>query len=148
MCAFHHIASWTNGYVQYPHLAPFVNLTNGQLVGCLKFVEDGKKENEIEILQYFASLPSEFNHCVRPFGIWPVTGGSIIAMPAAGNRITYLTEPDKHLWSLTKQLFESVKFMHDNNVAHMDLKPGNILISFSLRMSHHRRFWFIYPAWE
>jgi serine/threonine protein kinase len=39
-----------------------------------------------------------------------------------------LTEPDKHLWSLTIQLFESVKFMHDNNVAHMDLKPGNILI--------------------
>jgi serine/threonine protein kinase len=128
MCAFHHIASWTNGYVQYPHLAPFVNRANGELVGCLKFVEDGKKENEIEILQYFASLPSEFNHCVRPFAIWPVTGGSIIAMPAAGNRLTSLTELDKHLWSLTIQLFESVKFMHDNNVAHMDFKPGNILI--------------------
>ncbi|KAF8804870.1 kinase-like protein, partial [Phlegmacium glaucopus] len=26
------------------------------------------------------------------------------------------------------QLFEAVKFMHDHNVAHMDLKPSNILI--------------------
>lgn len=129
MCAFFsHIASWTNGYVQYPHLAPIMNCANGELVGCLKFVVDGKKENEIEILQYFASLHSDFNHCVRPFGIWPVTGGSIIGMPAAGNRLTSLTELDKHLWSLTIQLFEAVKFMHDNNVAHMDLKPSNILI--------------------
>jgi hypothetical protein len=126
MCAFHHIASWTNGYVQYPHLAPFVNCANGKLVECLKFVEDGKKENEIEILQYFASLPSESDHCVRPFAIWSVTGGSIIAMPAAGNCLTSLTELDKHLYSLTIQLFESVKFMHDNNVTHMDLKPADV----------------------
>ena len=122
------MASWTNGYVQYPHLAPILDRASGELVGCLKFVEDGKKEDEIEILQYFARLPSEFNHCVRPFAIWPVTGGSVIAMPAAGNRLTSLTELDKHLWSLTIQLFESVKVKHDNNVAHMDLKLGNFLI--------------------
>jgi serine/threonine protein kinase len=121
------VASWTNlnGYIQYP-LAPIANRTTGELVGCLKFVKDGAKE--IEILQYFAGLPSESNHCVRPFGIWPVPDGSIIAMPAAGNRLTHLTDLDGYLWSLTTQLFEAVKFMHDNNVAHMDLKPANILI--------------------
>ena len=105
-----------------------MNRGNGELVGCLKFVKDGAKEKEIEILQYFAGVPSEFNHCVRPFGIWTVTGGSIIAMPAAGNRLTSLTDLDERLWSLTTQLFEAVKFMHDNNVAHMDLKPANILV--------------------
>ena len=101
---------------------------SGELVGCLKFVEDGVKEKEIEILQFFAGLRSEFNHCVRPFGIWPVAGGSIIAMEAVGNRLTSLTDLDRHLWSVTTQLFEGVKFMHDNDVAHMDLKPANILI--------------------
>ena len=101
---------------------------SGKLVGCLKFVKDGEKEKEIEILQYFASLPSEFNHSVRPFGIWPVPGGSIIAMLAVGNSLTSLRDLDRHLWSLTTQLFEGVKFMHDHNVAHMDLKPANILI--------------------
>ena len=114
--------------MQFPHLAPIMNHTNGEPVGCLKFVKDGAKEKEIEILQYFAGLPSEFNHSVRPFGIWPVTGGSIIAMQAAGHRLTSLTDLDVHLWSLMKQLFEAVKFMHDHNVAHMDLKPDNILV--------------------
>jgi serine/threonine protein kinase len=102
--------------------------TTGKLIGCLKFVEDGAKEREIEILQYLAALPSELNHTVRPFGIWSVTGGSIIAMPAAGDRLTSLTDLDAHLWSLTRQLFEAVEFMHDHNVAHMDLKPANILV--------------------
>jgi len=112
----------------FSHLAPIVNRTNGELAGCLKFVKDGAKGKEIEILQYFAGQPSEVNHCVRPFGIWPVAGGSIIAMPAAGNRLTSLTDLDGHLWSLTTQLFEAVKLMHDHNVAHMDLKPANVLV--------------------
>ena len=96
------------------------------MVGCLKFVQDEGKE--IEILQYLAGLSSESNHTVRPLGIWPVTGGSIIAMPVAGNHLTSLNALDTHLWSLATQLFEAVKFMHDHNVAHMDLKPSNLLI--------------------
>jgi serine/threonine protein kinase len=102
-----------------------VDRKTGDLIGCLKFVED---EEEIGILQYLAALPSELNHTVRPFGVWSVTGGSIIAMPAAGNRLTKVTDLDTHLWSLTGQLFEAVQFMHDHNVAHMDLKPANILV--------------------
>ena len=102
--------------------------TTGEVIGCLKFVEDGVKEREIEILEYLAGLPSKLNHTVRPFGIWSVTGGSIIAMPAAGGRLTSLADLDAHLWSLTRQLFEAVGFMHDHNVAHMDLKPANILV--------------------
>ena len=86
------------------------------------------QRRKIEILQHTADLPSEFNHSVRPFGIWPITGGLIIAMLAAGNCLTSLTKLDEHLWSLTTQLLEAVKFMHDHNVAHMDLKPANILI--------------------
>jgi serine/threonine protein kinase len=114
--------------LQFRHLAPIMDRTSGKLIGCLKFVKDGAKEGEIEILQYFAALRSEFNHSVRPFAIWSVTGGSIIAMPAAGDSLTSLTDLDARLWSLTIQLFEGVQFMHDHNVAHMDLKPDNILV--------------------
>jgi len=49
-------------------------------------------------------------------------------MLGAGNSLTSLTDLDGHLWNATIQLFEAVKFMHDHNVAHMDLKPDNILI--------------------
>jgi serine/threonine protein kinase len=124
--SFNRLAFYTNVCTQYPHLAPIVDRTTKKLIGCLKFVED---EAEIGILQYLAALPSELNHTVRPFGVWSVTGGSIIAMPAAGKHLTDLTDPDTHLWSLMRQLFEAVQFMHDHNVAHMDLKPANILVS-------------------
>ena len=49
-------------------------------------------------------------------------------MASAGTHLTSLTDLDVHLWSLTRQLFEAVQFMHDHNVAHMDLKPTNILV--------------------
>jgi len=111
---------------QFPHIAPVLDRTTKEPKAILKFVEQGAKE--IGILLYLAGLRSELNHTVRPFDIWPVTGGSIIAMPAAGNRLTYLADLDTHLWSLTRQLFEAVEFMHQHAVAHMDLKPGNILV--------------------
>ncbi|KAF8804869.1 kinase-like protein [Phlegmacium glaucopus] len=109
-----------------PNIALIVNRTDAEMVRCLKFVKNGGQE--IEILQYLADLPSESNHTVRPIRIWPITGGSIIAMPLAGNTLTSLIDLDTHLWPLMTQLFEAVKFMHDHNVAHMDLKPSNILI--------------------
>ena len=39
------------------------------------------------------ALLSEFNHSVRPFGIWLVTDGSIIAMLTAGNYLTSFARP-------------------------------------------------------
>jgi len=49
-------------------------------------------------------------------------------MPVAGGWLTGLRNPDAHLWSVATQLFEVVGFMHQHGVAHMDLKPQNILI--------------------
>jgi len=49
-------------------------------------------------------------------------------MPVAGGWLTSFSEPSSHLWSVSQQLFEAVKFMHDHGVAHMDLKPPNIII--------------------
>ena len=60
--------------------------------------------------------------------IWPITCRSIIAMLVAGNHLTSLNALDTHLCSLATQLFEAIKFMHDHNIAHMDLKPSNLLI--------------------
>ena len=49
-------------------------------------------------------------------------------MPVAGGWLTSLSELSLHLWSASQQLFEAVKFLHDHGVAHMDLKPPNIII--------------------
>ena len=52
----------------------------------------------------------------------------MISMPIAGAWLSSLKNPNKQLWSVALQLFEAVGFMHDHNVAHMDLKPQNIVI--------------------
>ena len=49
-------------------------------------------------------------------------------MPIAGTWLTKLHEPSGQLWSVAEQLFEAIDFMHQHGVAHMDLKPANILI--------------------
>ena len=92
----------------------------------LKFVRDGGKE--IQILQYLMGLNSPANHTISGAQIWPVHGGNVISMPVAGSWLTSLKKPNARLWSVAKQLFEAVDFMHQHGVAHMDLKPQNILI--------------------
>ncbi|KAG2119250.1 kinase-like domain-containing protein [Suillus cothurnatus] len=46
----------------------------------------------------------------------------------AGSHLTSLSNPGAHLWSVAKQLFEAVDFMYQHGVAHLDLKPPNILV--------------------
>jgi serine/threonine protein kinase len=95
-------------------------------MGYLKFVKEGRKE--IEILRYLTGINSPANHTISGIRIWPVHGGNVISMPVAGGWITGINDPDTHLWSVAIQLFEAVDFMHQHGVAHMDLKPQNILI--------------------
>jgi serine/threonine protein kinase len=92
----------------------------------LKFVREGRKE--AEILQYLIAIDSPSNHTIAGVKTWSVRGGNIILMPVADRWLTSLTNPSVHLWSVAKQLFEAVDFMHQHGVAHMDLKPQNILI--------------------
>jgi len=111
---------------QYPLLAVVVNMADDSQKGYLKFVKEGKKE--IDILRYLTQINSPSNHTITGVGIWPVQGGNVISMPMAGSWITHLDDVDAHLWSVAKQLFEAVDFMHQHGVAHLDLKPPNIII--------------------
>ncbi|KAG2134466.1 hypothetical protein DEU56DRAFT_809215, partial [Suillus clintonianus] len=116
-------------FIPYPLIAAVSNATSTHESEnrYLKFVKEGGKE--IEILQYLTGIDSPANHTISGVRIWPVRGGNVISMPAAGARLTSLTKPSAHLWSVAKQLFEAVDFMHQHGVAHMELKPNNILIS-------------------
>ena len=97
----------------------------GDKHGYLKFVE---RERETQILQYLSEIESPSNHTISGVQFWPVQGGAVISMPVAGGWLTSLDHPSENLWSVALQLFEAVAFMHENNVAHMDLKPQNIII--------------------
>ncbi|KAL4062964.1 kinase-like domain-containing protein [Scleroderma citrinum] len=94
--------------------------------GYLKFVEQGR--NEAKILEYLSSFTSLSNHTIQGTQIWHVRNGTVIFMPPAGSWLTSLTNPSDKLWFVAKQLFMGVDFMHAHGVAHLDIKPGNLLI--------------------
>lgn len=96
----------------------------GDLHGMLKFVQ----REEDEILRYLTGIQSCSNHTISDVKFWTVEGGTVISMPLGGDWVTSLENCDEQLWSVALQLLEAVEFMHEHNVAHMDLKPQNILI--------------------
>ncbi|KAN0081576.1 hypothetical protein V8E55_009200 [Tylopilus felleus] len=108
----------------HPHLAVIVNKFD-ETHGYLKFVQ---RENELKVLQYLSEIESPSNHTIYGVQLWPVQGGTVISMPVAGGWLTSLDDPSDQLWSVAKQLVEGVAFMHEHNVAHMDLKPQNVII--------------------
>ena len=97
----------------------------GDKHGYLKFVE---RERGVKVLQYLTEIESPSNHTISGVRFWPVEGGTVISMPVAGGWLTSLSKPDEQLWSVALQLVEAVAFMHEHNVAHMDLKPQNVII--------------------
>ncbi|KIJ59291.1 hypothetical protein HYDPIDRAFT_118729 [Hydnomerulius pinastri MD-312] len=109
----------------HPRLA-VVSSKVGRSTKYLKFVEDG--HDEVKILQHLSSIRSPTNHTISNIRFWPVHGGTVICMPVAGGWLTSLRNPDKHMGSVAQQLFEAVAFMHEQNVAHLDLKSQNIVI--------------------
>lgn len=110
----------------HPFLALVSNIEDDSQQGYLKFVKEGQKE--IEILRYLTGIKSSSNFTISPVQIWPVQGGNVVSMPMAGSHLTSLSNPGAHLWLVAKQLFEAVNFMHQHGVAHLDLKPPNILL--------------------
>ncbi|KAI6006171.1 hypothetical protein F5J12DRAFT_832652 [Pisolithus orientalis] len=110
----------------HENLAMVRRKTDGRL-GYLKFVETARHQ-EVQILQFLGGIQSPMNHTISGAKFWPVQGGTVISMPVAGGHLTSLDSPDEHLWSAASQLVEGVAFMHAQLVAHMDLKPANIIV--------------------
>ncbi|KAN0081523.1 hypothetical protein V8E55_009147 [Tylopilus felleus] len=108
----------------HPQLAAIVSKSD-EMYRYLKFVES---ENELKVLRYLSEIKSPSNHTISGVQFWPVQGGAVISMPVAGGWLTSLDNPHEQLWSVALQLVEGVVFMHENNVAHMDLKPQNVII--------------------
>ena len=97
----------------------------GDKHGYLKFVE---REREVKVLQYLTEIESPSNHTISGVRFWPVEGATVISMPVAGGWLTSLSKANEQLWPVALQLVEAVAFMHEYNVAHMDLKPQNVII--------------------
>lgn len=96
--------------------------------------EGGEGEHEYALLKYFSEQPLKddpANHvvpCLDDFPIPGVDSGQFVVMP--------LLSPYKlvqfcnlaEVQNLLEQLFEGLLFMHQNNVAHRDIAPTNIMM--------------------
>ncbi|KDQ12963.1 hypothetical protein BOTBODRAFT_406545 [Botryobasidium botryosum FD-172 SS1] len=109
-----------------PHIASMA-YDQGNKKGVLKYVTSGK-QHEIDILQHLLRLEPPANCIIRPLGIWPVYGGTLVAMPMGGHRLNMFEGLEPNLLSIMHQLLEGVALLHEHGVAHMDLKPENILV--------------------
>lgn len=99
-------------------------ISKGSDRGILKFT---RREKEVQILQHLAGIADPANHTITGVQAWKLqSGGYVLYMESGGGHLTSLQKPD--LWSTAEQLIEAIAFMHRHGVAHLDIKPQNILI--------------------
>lgn len=111
---------------QHPNVALVFKKTKDELAEYLKFIKDGSEE--LNILNYLAQFDTDYNHAIRPIRFWPVQGGMMVSLPPGGKWITHIEDVSKHLGGLVRQLIEGICFLHECNVAHLDIKPSNLVI--------------------
>lgn len=111
---------------QHPHVAVISHQITSEH-GFLKFVPCSKAK-EVAILQLLSGIDSYDNHTVRPLDFWAVNGGTMVSMPMVGCPCNNYAKLATNLQFVVQQLVEAVAFMHKHNVAHLDLKPSNILV--------------------
>jgi serine/threonine protein kinase len=84
---------------------------------------------ELDILRHLNSIESPANHVIHLLEWFHLDVGTVVALPIASPLDCQdFTTPTVGL-SLMYQLIEAVSFIHANSVAHLDLKPCNILVS-------------------
>jgi len=98
---------------------------SGALV-VLKIIVDS---SERRLLHYFSGIKSPFNHTIPLLDVIDI-GETIIVLPwkcPLDEALEFRDRPDDVV-SLCLQFIEGVAFLHQHNVAHCDLKPGNVVV--------------------
>jgi serine/threonine protein kinase len=92
--------------------------------------------HELEILKYLNELKQAANHTIQLHGVVDVTVATVIALPWRLPLSMHFNSfsPPKSAALFPEQFLEGVAFLHAHKVAHLDLKPGNVVIE-----QHSRR---------
>ena len=97
-----------------------------------KLVRKDSQLKELHILQMFSRMKSTLNHTIPLLDTIPSSLGSLLIIPYK----TTLSEGAMFYESfrqistrLSQELIEGVAFLHKHKVAHLDIKPNNIVYS-------------------
>jgi serine/threonine protein kinase len=86
--------------------------------------------NELSILEYLSSIDSPTNHTIPLLRSFRLDVGTFVVVPEFTRLDIGLQNRQfpGRIASLGNQLIEGVGFMHCNGVAHLDIKPQNIVV--------------------
>jgi serine/threonine protein kinase len=96
----------------------------------LKLVDDDT--DELAILKHLNEIKSAANHTIKLHGIVDITVTKVIALRWRIPLNEYFSfsfyDPPESVASFPEQFLEGVAFLHEHKVAHLDLKPGNVVV--------------------
>ena len=114
-------------YMQLKPTMRYAKQSDGTSVVVKKLRPDS---NELSILQYLHSDASSHNHILPLLGALELDVGTFIFVPEATPLelgFTFKMFSDDGA-DFSRQLIEGVGFLHRCNIAHLDIKPGNIVV--------------------
>ena len=90
-----------------------------------------RRSHEPSLLQYLGSITSACNHTIPLLETFDLNVGKFIVTPEAtpldlGCQLGHF---HGKIADLSRQLVDGVAFLHENGVAHLDIKPGNIVVT-------------------
>jgi serine/threonine protein kinase len=100
----------------------------GKAAVIVKLLRHGS--NEFHILQYLHSFKSPFNHTIPLLNSFEFEAGCLMIFPE-GNRLDIgldFGDFGNSITDLMHQFVEGVAFLHQCGVAHLDIKPQNIVV--------------------
>ena len=65
--------------------------------------------------------------CIIKYDVCIYIGGTL-EMAISNNRLSGFQLEEKDLINLLFQVLQGIKYIHGNNLVHLDIKPGNILV--------------------
>jgi hypothetical protein len=94
----------------------------------LKLVDDDS--DELAILEHLNEVKSASNHAIELHGVVDIAVTNAIALRRRTPLDNYFCRPDppETAPSSPEQFLEGVAFLHEHRVAHLDFKPGNVVI--------------------
>jgi serine/threonine protein kinase len=113
--------------MQLPSTMRYAKHSDGTAV-IVKFLRS--KCSELSILEYLSSIDSPANHTIRLLRSFRLDVGTFIVVPEFTRLDIGLQfrQFRGKIASLGNQLIEGIAFMHCNGVAHLDIKPQNIVV--------------------
>jgi serine/threonine protein kinase len=85
--------------------------------------------NELPILQRLRSIRSPYNHTIPLFRTFKLNVGTFILLPKATPLVLgfALGMFRGKVMDFSRQLIEGVAFLHRHHIAHLDIKPQNVV---------------------